>query len=428
MKANLLSLLFVLIFFNLAYAQGWQVSIETTMPEPVSNNAVCEGILNGTPYVYSFTGIGAGKTHADIHLKSWRYNTLSKAWETLPNVPDTLGKIAAGASRVGDTIYIIGGYHVLADEREISSNKVHRFDIQQNKFISDGTPCPIGIDDQVQTVYQDSLIYVITGWSNTQNVNKTFLYHPKTDFWEEATSVPNNNSYKSFGASGAILDDTIFYYGGASGGFGFPSQFFLRKGVINPNNPKEVSWSISSPNNKLFAYRSACLRLSNQIHWLGGSQITYNYNGLAYNNNQIVPNANRDLILENGQLKQLFYNELNMDYRGLANFGDGSIYLAGGMDTLAAISGKTLKLTWNVNQVGLKKVVANQELRFYPNPITSLLYFQKPLTSEAHIFNAQGFLIQSIPKKSTNVNLTNLPAGLYILKNQSHSYFVTKYE
>ena len=34
----------------------------------------------------------------------------------------------------------------------------------------DGADIPKAIDDQVQAVWQDSLIYVITGWSNTTNV------------------------------------------------------------------------------------------------------------------------------------------------------------------------------------------------------------------------------------------------------------------
>jgi len=32
------------------------------LPEPVSNNAQCEGFVNGVPYLYSFGGIDITKT------------------------------------------------------------------------------------------------------------------------------------------------------------------------------------------------------------------------------------------------------------------------------------------------------------------------------------------------------------------------------
>ena len=114
--------------------------------------------------------------------------------------PDTLGKVAAGASRVGNIIYIFGGYHVLANGDEISSNKVHRFDVSQNQFISDGAPIPIPIDDHVQAVWKDSLIFVVTGWSNSQNVANVQIYNPSTDTWLAGTSVPNTSHDKVFGA------------------------------------------------------------------------------------------------------------------------------------------------------------------------------------------------------------------------------------
>jgi len=62
------------------------------------------------------------------------------------------GKIACSASRVDDIIYIIGGYHVAANGSEISSVKVHRYDIINNTFLSDGADIPVPIDDQSQVV------------------------------------------------------------------------------------------------------------------------------------------------------------------------------------------------------------------------------------------------------------------------------------
>ena len=110
------------------------------LPEPISNNAQCSGYLNGVSYIYSFGGIDSTKTSQGIHLRSYRYNTNTNVSDQLPDLPDTLGKIAAGASRIGDTIYIAGGYHVFPNGSELSSNKLHRFDIASNSFMADGPP------------------------------------------------------------------------------------------------------------------------------------------------------------------------------------------------------------------------------------------------------------------------------------------------
>jgi len=52
----------------------WEIDSMATMPEKVSNNAVCEGFIGNNPYVYSFAGIDSTKNWAGIHLKAWRYD------------------------------------------------------------------------------------------------------------------------------------------------------------------------------------------------------------------------------------------------------------------------------------------------------------------------------------------------------------------
>ena len=180
------------------FSQFWEVTEVGTLPEPVSNNAVCKGFVNDTPFVYSFSGIDTTKIYSGIHLKSFRFNTVTGQVIQLPDLPDAMGKIAAGASRIDNVIYIIGGYHVFSNGAETSSSKVHRFDIASNSFLADGTDIPVSIDDHVQAVWRDSLIYVITGWSNTGNVPDVQIYDPVSDSWLAGTSTPNTHDYKSF--------------------------------------------------------------------------------------------------------------------------------------------------------------------------------------------------------------------------------------
>jgi len=211
-------LLIVLFSHYILCAQdhvAWDSNSMADMPEPVSNNAVTGAILNDSFYVYSFGGIDSTKLFSGIHNKCWKYNETLDIWDTLPPLPDSLGRIAAAASVVNNIAYVMGGYHVYDDGQEVSMDDVFRLDLLTNTWLDNGTPIPVPIDDHVQAVYRDSLIYLITGWSGSglsgTNVPNVQIYNPETDSWSVGTPVPNTNQYKAFGASGTILNDTILF-------------------------------------------------------------------------------------------------------------------------------------------------------------------------------------------------------------------------
>ena len=160
------------------------------LPKKTTNQAVSEGFIGNKKYLFSFGGLDSTKLYSGIHRSSFRYDIKANSWKEIESLPDTLGKIANAASRIMDTIYIIGGYHVFADGSELSSNKVHRFNIRKNQFMNDGADIPISIDDHVQSIWRNKLIYVITGWSNDKNVPDVQIYDPKQNKWLKGTSVP----------------------------------------------------------------------------------------------------------------------------------------------------------------------------------------------------------------------------------------------
>jgi len=147
--------LLTLVFYS--FSQNWAIEEMAPMPEAVTNNAVTAGFINKTQFVFTFGGLDYTKKYSGIHLRSYRYNINMDQWAQIASLPDTLGKIAASASRVGNIIYIMGGYHVFKDGHELSSNKVHRYDIENNSYLEDGIPIPLQIDDQVQAVWKDSV-------------------------------------------------------------------------------------------------------------------------------------------------------------------------------------------------------------------------------------------------------------------------------
>ena len=316
------------------------------LPEPITNNAIAEGFIDDKYYVFTFGGLDSTKQYTGIHKRSYKYNVAADSWQQIADLPDTLGKIASAASSIKDTIYIIGGYHVFKDHSEKSSNKVHRYDVINDTFLEDGAPIPVPIDDHVQAVWRDSLIYVVTGWSDTENMPNVQIYNPIKNSWSAGTPVPNNHTYKSFGASGTIIADTILYYGGASMGKNFPIQNILRKGIINPKKPTEISWSHQVLDTAIVGYRMAATSVKNKPYWLGGSTITYNYNPIAYNGSGGVQPNNRVLSLEKKQWKQDFSHKLSMDLRGIAEINDSIKILVGGILENQQVSNNVYLLEW----------------------------------------------------------------------------------
>ncbi len=327
-------------------SSNWQISSLKKLPEPVTNNAVVEGFIDSEPYAFSFAGLDSSKLYSGIHLRSYRYHYATDSWMQIADLPDTLGKIASAASRVKDTIYIIGGYHVFKDHSERSSNKVHRYAIQENTFLEDATSIPVPIDDQVQAVWRDSLIYVITGWSDIENRNTVQIYNPSANSWQEGEAVPNNHTYKSFGASGVIIADTIFYFGGASMGKHYPIQNVLRKGIINAEDPTKIEWSHAVLDSTIVGYRMAATAINNRPHWIGGSTVTYNYNPEAYNGSGGVSPVYRDLSYVDGELRQSQTGKIPMDLRGIAVLNDSMRILIGGTDDHQKVSNKVYLLKW----------------------------------------------------------------------------------
>jgi len=366
-------LLTVILFSAVYHLQAQSIWTELNeMPMPIANNAVTHGIVGDTTCVFSFGGIDTTKTYSGINQKAMRYNTISEEWTFIPDLPDTLGKIASAASTVNNIIYITGGYHVFPGPPfELSSDKIHRYDPEENVYLSDGAPMPHAIDDQVQAVWRDSLIFMVTGWSDTGNVPYVQIYNPYTDSWQEGTSTPSNTLYQSFGASGVIIGDTIYYNGGAAGS-SFNSVDFLRRGIINPDDPTEITWDQLEDSPGAKGYRMAAVDINDQAFWIGGSGITYNYNGIAYNGSGGVPPLYR--ILSYNTNSSVWYEELDqpygvMDLRGAAKIDENKFIICGGMLEEQQVSNKAFLIEIDVN-VGLEELSHNEAILF-PNPAIS---------------------------------------------------------
>lgn len=389
-----------------------------------SNNVVCEGFSNNTPYLYSFGGIDSTKQYSGIHLESFRYNPANGQSMALPNIPDTLGKIAMGISRIENIIYLTGGYHVYANGSEKSSDKLHRFNTTTNQFLTDGAPLPIATDDHVQAVWRDSLIFLITGWSDVGNIPDVQIYNPSNNSWSIGTSVPNG-SYRSFGSSGTIIGDTIYYFGGAYSTSGFNIQNKLRKGIINPDNPQDITWTVSTPDQNTVGYRMASTTVGNQVHWIGGSNKTYNYNGIAYNGSGGVEPNHRDLYLS--RFNDDTFNEnvnsepIPMDLRSIAKVNDTTQYLIGGMLSGQEVTNKVFKLQWTNNALEIESYKKPEVFSIEQNPVINTLHIYSEHPLQLNLYTVLGERILRIQKESghSEYNIQSLNPGIYFI-GESH--------
>lgn len=401
------------------------------MPVPMANNATAAWNDGGDIYLYSFGGIDSSLQEDGINLRSWRYNITANSWMELDPMPDTLGKIAAGANRVGDRIYVIGGYHVFDGGNELSSDRVHIFDCPSNSWLADGAAIPVAIDDQVQAVWRDSLIYVITGWSDITNVPDVQIYDPALDTWQVGTSVPATGNYMVFGGSGSIIGDTIYYSGGARVGFNFPLGNVLRKGVIDPSDPTQISWSDEIDVNARH-YRSGATiwrrpgSLDNNDVipiWLGGSDISYNFNARSYSSGSVVNPNERVIILNADSLfddPDLSFIPI-MDLRGIARVSNdaffGEQWIIGGISNDRVLEGKvyalsSLEMPTSVNEL------TDFEILLYPNPAAdwiSLGNYPEAQQIGFRILNFQGRVLLE-GSVSQRIDVSQLPKGQYIFE------------
>ena len=420
------SLLLLCFLPNLEAQQPFEITWEKVaeMPSPLANNAVVGALVNDTFHIYSFTGIDPTLDDEGISLEAWRYTPSSDSWLELPPVPDTLGKIAAGASFVNRRIYVMGGYHVFPDGHELSSERVHIFNPETNSWEADGAPIPISTDDHIQAVWRDSLIYLVTGWHNTGNIPDVQIYDPFNDVWTAGTPVPSVGApaYRVFGGSGVILGDEILYAGGARvSGFSFVLGDGFRKGQINPEDPTDISWSTFSDIDAL-NYRAAAAVLpqaeGEMPVWIGGSNIAYNFDAIAYNGSgPVEPNEVVTMYSPSGD--SLFDKTEAappiMDLRGIAVLGPEA-WTMGGIDPAQEVLGSVYY--YRVEEVSTGIESPSPEVLNWISLAPGVYQFPGQWSSGQgllQVFDMTGRLVLEQSALEPVLDLSQNPAGIYVL-------------
>ncbi len=308
------------------------------LPSPVSNNAVASIEVGGKSYLFSFNGLGSGKTWRDVGSSAFQYEVGSDAWVELDDVPGAEGRLATVAVGVDDGVFVFGGYTVAEDGSEKSAPWVHRYDPVARSY-EERSPMPVPVDDSVSLLYRNRYIYLVSGWHDTDNVNLVQVYDTETDRWFEATPYPGT---AVFGHAGGIVGDRMVIADGTrvvAGQtdrrlrFAISEECYL--GTIDMDDPARIDWKKLQAHPGAPLYRMASVGTDSngeRVVFAGGSDNPYNYDGVGYNGVPSEPsprifayNLDRSEWEEPGTLKIA-----TMDHRALLQVGS-ELVIVGGM-------------------------------------------------------------------------------------------------
>lgn len=302
------------------------------LPLPVTNAAVASGLIDGEPIVFSALGMDSTKRWSGITRRAHSWSAGSPRWRQLPDVPGTVGRLAATAQVVRGRLFVFGGYTVDSAGAERSVANVDIFEPRLNLW-SRGSDTPVAVDDAVSVVYRDSLIYLISGWHDTSNVRVVQMYDAVRDAWFAASPIVWRGV---FGHSGGLAGNTIVYVDGAvkqDSGTKYVLERQVWLGTIDKRNPSVIAWRAGVGHPGPALYRAAVGRCGSQVVFAGGTDNPYNYNGIGYDTRPSQPNAGVFAFdtRRGAWLTLPALTTPTMDHRAMAVIGDKG-WVIGGME------------------------------------------------------------------------------------------------
>jgi len=189
-------------------------------------------------------------------------------------------------------------------------------------------------------------------------------------------------------------------------------------------NPTSINWLAPKVNASNSLYRLCVLaNPDNSISFLGGSKISYNYNGISYATNQGVPPANEQITynIVNQNFTTNNSHAFPMDLRGYANVSDYTKLICGGMEAGQVVSKKAYRLDFNnaLNASNLKGLGA---FKIYPNPArdelrVSFLNKMKDVLTYSILDTKGAILLDGVLNKISNkISVEGFAEGTYYLQ------------
>lgn len=309
------------------------------LPQASANNAVASVEIDNQQYLFSFMGLYSGKGYQDVHNKAWKINVSANKpeWQSISPVPSTLdlkGRLASIAVGIDDSVYLFGGYTVAASHEEVSAPDVYRYHVPTDVYTK-LEPMPVPVDDAVALVYRNRYVYLVSGWHNDGNVNLVQVYDSVKNEWFQASPFLGA---PVFGHAGGIVDNQLMICDGVRV---VPSRLKRRsfaqetacyRGEISPQNPSKINWHTWFHPTDIGRYRMAAAGdiYTGDIVFVGGSVNPYNFNGIGYNGEPSVPDANVWRYNVDSRRWSLFKTATpTMDHRGLLRVGKDWVTIGG---------------------------------------------------------------------------------------------------
>jgi N-acetylneuraminic acid mutarotase len=227
---NQIAILFIILCSTFSNAQTW--STGTNITEAIRAGNTASYSKDGDGYLFIASGRNQDGIITTRHQK---YQLSSNTWTDL--APHPTGILGASTAIVKDTMYVIGG---LTTTPGSAIRKVRKYSINENTW-TEAANFPTNIVDSDAVAYQDSLIYVVAGYSNRARVFNTI-----TNTWRNATSLTPAFESISWGAL-TVVNNTLVYMCGATG---FQSANYyntVRVGVIDQTNRANITWTEATP-------------------------------------------------------------------------------------------------------------------------------------------------------------------------------------
>ncbi len=306
------------------------------LPIAVANNAVAGLEIAGAPHLFSFSGLGAGKTPSDITSAAFSVDLRSGTVTRLGDVPGGENRLASVAVGLYDRVFVFGGYTVAEDGGEVSTPEVFAFNPEDGSY-QRRADMPTPVDDTVAFAYANRYIYLVSGWHDDGNVGDVQVFDTWEDRWFPATEYPGP---PVFGHAGGIVGNTIIIADGvgivaaAGGRRRFAMVADAYKGTIDPEHPSNIAWEAIPPHPGRPLYRMAAVgsEAIGTIVFAGGSDNPYNFDGIGYDGVPSEPTA-RVFGFDTTSDEWVEFADKpvpTMDHRGLVEFG-GVFHTVGGM-------------------------------------------------------------------------------------------------
>ena len=328
----------IVVLFSIASAQAMP-----PLPEPRANNPLARLETERGALWFTGLGIGAGKTWRDLKAGGWIWREGEAEWRQVPPVPPfagLAGRLGSHAVTVADAIHVIGGYTVAEDGAERSTPGIWRLVTEPEPRWMAATTMPVPVDDSVALVHEDRFVYLVSGWSDTGNVNLVQVWDSRDNSWRQAEPWPGA---PVFGHAGGLVNNRMVICGGArieypkKGPRKFVESAECWLGTIRPDDRYRLDWKSLPPMPGGPRYRAAAagglFKGEARIVFAGGAGRPYNYNGQGYDGEPA--RAFRSVVsynLDAGRWEcHAAMPKASMDHRGLIIAGK-ELVLIGGMN------------------------------------------------------------------------------------------------